>query len=193
MSTIFKAVLAAITAATLVTSAQAQSVEIYGGATLGGQDLNYGPVPPSSPNLQQMDAGYLLGGGVYWGIPGGFEAGLDAMYTNQGYSSWGPGSTLESLSVMANGRYVFAIPNANITGYVGAGVGSINLTYDDPAAFLDGDDTIGGWQIEGGVRYTLSTYELFTAMKYQQGFDEGMIQSESVEYNSLSLVTGMRF
>ncbi|MCG3267634.1 outer membrane beta-barrel protein [Yoonia sp. I 8.24] len=193
MSSLFNVSCIAIVAASFAISAQAQSVEIYGGATLGGQDLNYGPVPPSNPNLQQMDAGYLFGAGVYWGIPGGFEAGLDAMYTNQGYSSWGPGSTLESLSVMANGRYVFAIPNVNITGYVGAGVGSIQLTYDDPAAFLDGDDSVMGWQVEGGLRYTLGAYETFTAIKYQEGFDEALIQSESVEYNSLSLLGGIRF
>jgi hypothetical protein len=193
MSSLFNVSCIAIVAASFAVSVQAQSVEVYGGATLGGQDLNYGPVPPSSPNLQQMDAGYLAGVGIYWGIPGGFEGGLDAMYTNQGYSSWGPGSTLETLSVMANGRYVFAIPNVNITGYVGAGVGSIQLTYDDPSAFLDGNDTISGWQLEGGVRYTLGALETFTAIKYQEGFDEGLIQSESVEYNSLSLLTGLRF
>ena len=193
MSSLIHVSCIAIAAATFAFSAQAQSVEIYGGATFGGQDLNYGPIPPANPNLQQMDAGYLVGAGVYTSVPGGFEVGLDAMLTNQDYSSWGPGGNLQSLSIMANGRYVFTIPNVNMTGYFGVGVGSISLTYEDTPALADGNDTIAGYQVEGGVRYTLGAYETFAAIKYQEGFDEGLIQTESVEYNSLSLLGGIRF
>jgi hypothetical protein len=67
------------------------------------------------------------------------------------------------------------------------------LTYEDTPALADGNDTIAGYQLEGGVRYTLGAYETFAAIKYQEGFDEGLIQSESVEYNSMSLLGGIRF
>ncbi|SMX32259.1 outer membrane protein [Octadecabacter ascidiaceicola] len=171
--------------------ASAQSYEIYTGATFGGQDLNYGPTPPSSPNLQSMDSGIPFGAAAYWNVPGPFEVGVDMMYTNQDYSTWGPGSSLESLSLMANGRYV---QNYNgIDLYAGLGVGGIKLDYSDPNPALSGTDTIAGWQAQIGARYTLGSYTVFTEVKYQEGFDEGLIQTESVEYNSTSAIVGFRF
>jgi hypothetical protein len=172
--------------------AQAQSFEIYAGSTLGGQNLNYGPAPSGPPNLQQMNAGPVFGAGIYTGF-GTFEVGLDVMSTSQDYTTWGPGSTLDSLSLMANGRLIFAGPIANSASYFGVGVGSIALTYDDPAAFLDGSDTISGWQAEAGIRVQLGPVEGFTALKYQAGFNEATIQLESVEYNSTSVLVGVRF
>lgn len=185
-------ILAAIAALGLAASAaQAQTVELYGGTTVGGQMLNYGPVPPSVPNDVEMDPGLALGGGVYWTLPNNIEIGADAMFTDQDYTSWGPGGNLQSASVMANGRYLF--PMQNMTLYAGLGVGAINLSYSDTPALADGSDTIGGWQAEFGARFNLGSTNAFTAIKYQEGFDEGLIETESVEYNSVSLIGGIRF
>lgn len=178
-----------------VSTAQAQYFEAYGGTSVGGQQLNYGPVPPSSPNLQAMDSGLVVGGGYYVGVPTtNLQIGADLMLTNQDYSTWGPGSNLSSTSLMVNARIQ---PPAwqlnNINFYGGIGLGAILLDYDDPAAFLDGTDTIAGYQLELGATYQLGLYTTFTAIKYQAGFDEGTIQSESVEYNSLSVLGGIRF
>lgn len=174
-------------------SAQAQYFEVYGGSSLGGQDLNYGPMPPSAPNLQQMDPGIVFGAGYYVPISStAFQLGGDVMLTDQDYSTWGPGSNLSSASLMINGRYTFQA-FGNFQGYLGAGLGGINLTYDDPAAFLDGSSTIAGYQLEGGLVYDLGAYTTFVSMRYQAGFDEAIIQSESVEYNSTSILAGIRF
>jgi len=78
--------------------------------------------------------------------------------------------------------------------FVGVGAGFIELEYEQPSAtFLNGDDTITGFQAEVGMAYQLPTVTIFSAVKYQEGFDEGTIQSESVEYNSTSAVIGIRF
>jgi len=183
----------AFTMSLFASVAQAQYAEIYGGTSLGGQDLNYGPVPPAAPNLQQMDSGPVLGAGYYVGIPTTpFQIGGDIMMTNQDYSTWGPGSNLGTVSLMANGRYHQQL-GSGLTGYLGAGLGAIHVSYDDPLAILDGSDTIGGYQLEAGIVYALSAQEIFMSVKYQAGFNEAYIQSESVEYNSTSFLVGLRF
>jgi len=35
--------------------------------------------------------------------------------------------------------------------------------------------------LEGGLVYSLGAYTTFKAIKYQEGFKEGLIQTESVE------------
>lgn len=173
------------------TGTSAQTVELYGGMTTGGQQLNYGPVPPAVPNLVDMDSGLAFGAGVHWSLPNSFEIGIDTMLTGQDYTSWGPGGYLQTQSYMATGRYLF--PVQNMTGYAGLGVGAITVDYSDTPALADGSDTIAGWQIEAGMRFQLGATPGFAAIKYQQGFDEALIATESVEYNSLSLIGGIRF
>lgn len=172
-------------------SAQAQTIELYGGATTGGQQLNYGPVPPGGPNLVDMDPGIALGGGFHWSLPNNIEVGVDAMLTGQDYTSWGPGGRLQTTSLMATGRYL--VPMQNMTAYAGLGLGAINVNYSDTPGLADGSDMIGGWQIEGGVRFQLSGNTGFAAIRYQEGFEEALIVTESVEYNSLSVIGGIRF
>ena len=167
--------------------------EVYGGASFGGQDLNCGPVPPGGPNLQQMDAGVVFGGGWYAAIPTSpFAIGGDLMFNNQDDATRAPGSNLATASVMLNARFQTQI-TPTVTTYVGAGLGAIQVTYDDPAPFLDGSDTIAGYLIETGVSYNLGNISSFTALRYQAGFEEALIQTESVEYNSFSLIVGIRF
>jgi len=167
-------------------------LEVYGGPTLGGQDLNYGPMPPSSPNLRNMDAGVALGAGWQFATPvSGLTFGPDLMWTSQDYDP--TDANLESLSLMLHGRYSYDLSTA-LSVFVGVGAGFIELEYEQPSAtFLNGDDTITGFQAEVGMAYQLPTVTIFSAVKYQEGFDEGTIQSESVEYNSTSAVIGIRF
>lgn len=171
--------------------AQANYWEIYGGSSLGGQSLNYGPQPGNPPNLQPMDAGPVFGGGYYF-TGGPLQYGVDVMFTNQDYTTWGPGSNLSTISLMANARASTPVAPA-ITGYAGAGIGAIQLDYDDPNPILDGTDIIAGYQVEAGLVYDLGAATMFTSVKYQAGFDEGDIQTESVEYNSTSVLVGIRW
>lgn len=171
-------------------ASSAAAIELYGGASFGGQYLNYGPV---SGNPQTMDPGFVLGASQYWAGPPNWSFGIDGMYTNQGYSTWGPGAELSTLSVMATARYTLP-SQSGITPYFGAGLGGIHVEYSDPVSpFLDGTDLIFGYQLEAGVRYQLGAYGAFTALKYQAGFDQAYIQTEYVEYDSLSLIAGIEF
>lgn len=168
----------------------AAAIELYGGATFGGQQLNYGPV---SGNPQTMDPGFALGLGQYWGGPPNWSFGADLMLTNQDYDTWGPGANLSTVSIMGVARYEFP-SSSTMRPYVSGGLGSIVVTYDQPSApFLNGSDTIAGYQIEAGMRFQFPTYEAFTALKYQAGFNQAFIQTEYVEYNSLSLIVGIAF
>lgn len=181
-----------LTAAAILvfTSNSAAAIELYGGATFGGQQLNYGP---ASGNPQTMDPGFVLGVGQYWAGPPNWSFGADLMFTNQDYQTWGPGANLSTASIMGVARYEFP-SNSNVKPYFSAGLGGISVTYDQPGApFLNGSDTIAGYQIEAGVRIQQPTYEAFTALKYQAGFNQAFIQTEYVEYNSLSLIVGIEF
>lgn len=164
------------------------ALEVYGGASFGGQDLNYGPASGSNP--QTMDAGLVAGAGQYWAGPQNWSFGADVMFTQQDYTTWGP-ATLSTVSVMATARYAFP-PSGGVTPYVGAGLGAINVTYDEPGAtFLNGSDMVPGGQIEFGARVQLPSFDLFGALKYQDAFDPAVIEGEYVEYDSLSLLTGI--
>lgn len=166
----------------------ASAFEFYGGASFGGQDLNYGP---QAGNPQTMDPGFVLGGGHYWPGPQNWSFGVDVMLTAQDYSIWGPGATLSTLSVMGVARHEFP-SQAPVTPYVSGGIGAIAVSYAQPSAsFLDGTDSIAGYQLEAGVRFQMPGYTAFTAVKYQAGFDQAFIQTEYVEYDSLSVIAGV--
>lgn len=180
---------AAVAAASIGLTAQPVSaLELYGGGSLGGQTLNYGPA--SGNNQQAMDAGLVAGIGQYWSAPPNWSFGADLMLTQQDYSTWGP-ATLSTVSAMAAARYNFTTFNTT-TPYIGAGLGAINVTYDEPGApFLNGTDTVPGGQIEFGARVQLTTFDLFGALKYQEGFEPAIINGEYVDYNSTSLIAGI--
>jgi len=147
----------------------ASAFELYGGASFGGQDLNYGP---QSGNPQTMDPGFVLGGGYYWPGPANWSFGVDVMLSEQDYSTWGPGATLSTVSVMGVARYEFP-SSSTVTPYLSGGLGAIAVSYAQPGApFLDGTDTIAGYQVEAGARIQMPGYVAFTALKYQAGFDQ---------------------
>lgn len=180
-----------ITVAILALCANPASAwEVYGGATTGTQQLNYGPM---SGNPQDMDPGFAVGVGQYWPGPQNWSFGADLMLTDQDYETWGPGANLSTLSVMGVARYTFASP-PSMQPYVAGGLGGINVSYSQSTApFLDGSETIAGYQIEAGMRFQLPTYTAFGGLKYQAGFDQAFIQTEYVEYNSLALIAGVAF
>lgn len=180
--------------ALVTTGAQALTFETYAGAVMGPGQLDYGPLPPSSPNTLNMDNGFAAGGGAYFDIPGGFEVGFDVMSTSRTYSAGQ--ETLSTVSGMLAGRMELPnISSLNATPYFGIGVGAINVTYNDPStAFLNGSDLVGGYQLEIGARISITPAMTgFTALKYQGTFSDPVIQTEYVEYESLSLIGGVRW
>lgn len=176
------------------TGAQAQTVELYTGAIVAPGQLDYGPLPSNPPpNTLNMDTGLVFGGGLYWGLPGGIELGLDAMSTTRDYSGSTASTSTESLMVAGRMQFPNAIPGP-LTPYVGLGLGAINVNYSDPSSpFLNGSDLVAGYQAELGLRYQLGNLQSFAALKYQGTFGDPVIQTEYVEYKSLSVITGIRW
>ena len=81
------------------------------------------------------------------------------------------------------------------TGYVGAGLGAIRVTYDVGASFpaFSGDDTVAGGQISLGLRYAVGAGQIFTELKHQEAFDDASIRGVDVGYSSTSVIAGFRF
>jgi opacity protein-like surface antigen len=181
-------ILSFLTAAALAAPAAAQNwtAEIYGGGVFSRNE-DYGGV--STP----LDAGTAFGVGIYErNLVPGVELGLDLMGTQADYT--GTDTGVESLSLMLNARWPFPI-SAGTTGYVGAGLGAIRVTYDggttNPAG--NGDDTVAGGQIGLGVRYNLAAFTAFAELKHQFAFDDALIQGVTQSYASTSALVGVRF
>ena len=181
------------------TPAQAVDFEVYTGVSTGAEDLHYGPNPATSTlNNQDVDAGWLIGVGGYVSLPNvpALELGLDVMYLDQDYSTWGgPGTNLTTTSIMGNVRYSASF-SPTTEYYFGGGLGMIDIEYEEPSSpFLNGSEWETGWQLETGVRYgpVGPIPAIFSGLKYQEAFDFAFIQNEFVEYKSLSLIAGVRF
>ena len=167
-------------------AAQNWTAEIYGGGVFDRNE-EYGGV--SMP----LDSGTAFGVGIYErNLVPGIELGLDLMGTQADYT--GTDTGVESLSLMLNARWPFAI-SPGTTGYVGAGLGAIRVTYDGgttaPAA--TGDDTVAGGQLGIGVRYNLAAFTAFAELKHQFAFDDATIVGVTQSYASTSAVVGIRF
>lgn len=186
----FKAtvLLSFLSAAALAAPAAAQNWtgEIYGGGVFS-RDEDYGGVS------QPLDSGTAFGLGIYErNLVPGIELGLDLMGTQADYT--GTDTAVESLSLMLNARWPFPL-SPSTTGYVGAGLGAIRVTYDggtsNPAG--TGDDTVAGAQLGLGVRYNFAAFTGFAELKHQFAFDDATIQGVTQSYASTSAVVGVRF
>jgi opacity protein-like surface antigen len=166
-------------------AAQGLSAELYGGVT-----------PERSEHYDgtslDLNSGTALGFGVYTDrFLGRTELGFDVMHSDAGYS--GLTSGVESLSVMAVARVGFTL-GSTIDGYFGAGLGAINVKYDDgntPA--LTGDETVPGGQVTLGVRYDVTPRAgVFAELKYQRAFDDANAAGFTQSYGSTSAIVGLR-
>lgn len=183
----FIGLVAGATALVLSLPASAQNYgEIYGGGVFDRSE-NYGGTS------FDLDSGTAFGFGVYsTAIVPGTEVGLDFMRTDSDYTGFA--TSLESVSAMLVARWSTQLAPGT-TGYVGAGLGAINVEYDGGASFpaFSGDDTVGGGQISLGIRYAVGAGQIFTELKHQEAFDDASIQGVDVGYSSTSLIAGFRF
>lgn len=167
-------------------SAQDWTGEVYGGAVFERTE-DYGGIP------FDLGQGTALGFGVYErNLVPDIELGLDVMYTEAGYTGFLTG--VESLSLMLNARLPFEI-TPTMTGYVGAGIGAIRVTYDGSTQFpaFTGDDTVAGAQLGLGVRYDLAATSIFAELKHQFAFDDATIAGVDQSYATTSAIIGLRF
>lgn len=157
--------------------------EIYGGAVLE-RDEEYGAASMS------VDSGTTFGIGIYnTAVLAPVEIGVDLMSTNADYS--GMTTSVDSLSLMAVARVSNQVAPGT-TLYAGLGLGAIQVEYNGaPAA--SGDDTVGGAQIELGVRYNVGAGTIFAAVKHQEAFDDAVIQGVTQSYGATSVIAGWRF
>ncbi len=176
-----------LTVTALPAVAQNWTAEIYGGTvferteTYNGGDFDLG-------------SGTTLGFGIYErNLVPGVELGLDVMSTDAGYTGFLSG--VESLSLMLNARLPFNIA-PGMTGFVGAGLGAIRVTYDGSTQFpaSTGDDTVAGAQFGIGVRYNFAAATgVFAELKHQLALDDAIIVGNEQSFSATSAVVGLRF
>lgn len=182
---------AVLLAALLAAPVQAQDWqgEIYGGATLKGSEDWY------SFGSFDVDRGQAFGFGLYRDM-GGFEIGVDVMLTDRTYTSYS--NDIESLSVMANGRYAFPL-GETMEGYVGLGLGAIRVEYVGVGvdAVYNGSDTVPGAQLALGARFAVGTGSIFTELKHQTALSDPEPDSGQPNplqtYSTTSVLVGYAF
>lgn len=177
-------VLSLLSAAALASPVVAQNwaAEIYGGGVFDRNE-DFGGVSGG------LDAGTAYGAGIYNdGLMKGAELGFDLMHSEAEYDA--TGADLESLSLMLNARMPWEIA-PNTTAYVGAGLGAINVDYDD--GLVSGDDTVAGGQIGLGLRYNFSAFTAFGELKHQMAFEDANIGGTDQSFEATSAVVGLRF
>jgi opacity protein-like surface antigen len=163
--------------------------EVYGGLTLKGSEEWY------SFGDFDVDQGTALGFGVYRDV-GGFELGVDVMLTDRTYTGFN--NDIESVSLMANGRYAFPVSEM-VQGYVGLGLGAIRVEYVGTGgdASFSGSDTVPGAQLSLGARFAVGTGSIFTELKAQTALSDPEPDSAEPDplqtYRTTSVLVGYAF
>ncbi|MBL6854297.1 MAG: porin family protein [Alphaproteobacteria bacterium] len=159
----FRLLMIAGIAALTATSASAQGWNV---SILGGP--SFYPALSINGTHNGVDSGFNVGGrlgydvGDDYGFPG-LTLAVDTFY-NQGHFQ-GTSSDFSSLSFMGNALYHFNFEQTPFGVYGGAGIGAVRTAVDAPAA--SGSGTVLGWQLIGGVDYTLmSNTSLFAEYRY---------------------------
>ncbi len=185
----FRTVLVSATLIAGPLHAQDWNAEVYGGLVAKSSEEWY------SFGDFDMDQGTALGFGVYRDM-GAIDLGADVMRTKRTYTGYN--NDVESLSVMANGRYGFSL-GAAADGYVGLGLGAIRVEYVGTGgdAAYSGSDVVPGAQLSLGASFPVGTGAVFTELKYQTALsdpepDSGM-PSPLQTYSTTSLLVGYSF
>lgn len=156
---------------------------LYGGVSIA-PPLQYGCCE------YDMDSGLNVGGVLGWTLDKNLAVGVDLMYTEQGYSGYS--SKLESMSVMADLFYSFDI-DSKWRPFVGAGIGGVQVTYDNSGSPFAGSDFVFGWEATAGVTIPIADKtDISLAYKYQ-GSSDAEIEGRSVEYKSNTISAGLVF
>jgi hypothetical protein len=162
-------------------AAQDYSLEVFAGRTLERSE-DWGS------SSYDIDEGEALGFAIY--LPAARESlsfGVDVFQTRASYSGF-PGEFVKSVSVMGVVRREQALSPA-ISGFVGAGLGMVENTYE--AGGTDSSEWVPGGQFSIGAAYALSPRSsMFLEGRYQQGFENNETFSQS--YNSTSVLLGYR-
>ncbi|MFZ3207403.1 MAG: porin family protein [Geobacteraceae bacterium] len=97
----------------------------------------------------RTDPGFIVGGGLIYGLNDHIAAGLDVTRTEFGSDTGDFGITNVSLG----GQYRFALTNRQLVPYLGAGLDILLSDYDVNGGARRDVDTTVGVHISGGVDY----------------------------------------
>ena len=169
--------------------AQDMRGEVYAGVALSGDALY-------RDTVYDLDEGHAFGFGVYRDL-GAWEVGADVMRTDRTYTGYN--NDVETLSLMVNGRYGFAV-GGSTEGYVGLGLGAIRVAYAGTGgdAPFSGNDLVPGAQLSLGARFGVGSGWIFSELKYQKALEDASIDSSAdsnvpQSYDSTSVIVGYAF
>ena len=168
---------------------------VMGGVAIGNSLWWHDDIDPL-PRMKALNEGYVVGGTVGVVSPDkalSWEA--DVIYSSSEYTIY-PGSRLNSLSVMANVVYTFAIDDT-LGIYGGVGVGAIGLQYQDAVPANDAEGVNPGYQAFAGVEVGVSDKLSVTAeVRHQAAFNRYQMEFEAdhfgqMEFSRTSVLAGL--
>ena len=126
----------------------------------------------SYPDLEWGGTDYEVDQGSAWGLAVGhhftptFSAELEFTHTKGEYTGFG-GNNVTADAFMANGYYRF-MPGSSFRPYVGAGLGTVNVGYENIAGAYEREDQVLGWQVIGGGEFAINPdVSLFGEYRFQ--------------------------
>ena len=159
--------------------------EFFGGISFP-PDLEYNGIE------YPLDEGYNVGAAVGFALNDKVDLEFEVFYDDTEYTGFG--DSISNLALMFNAFYNIPLTQ-KLTGYVGAGVGAFDVSYDNcPQTTIPGNEWLLGYQFIGGVRYAITDcIDVFTEYRYLAGGNETYIGGVEEEYRSNDVSAGVRF
>jgi opacity protein-like surface antigen len=184
---------AAVAACAAGTAGHARAMDVFVEAGLGPvfeSDVDVG----GTAQTAEADANAFLAVGVA-DVGGMLDIRLEYATTDRTYEN-ALFAQLQSSSLMLNATADFAHMGP-VDLYAGGGLGVVDVAFHGQPFFFDGVDgseIVFGWQLVGGARARLfnSPFAAFGEFRYQSAAD-ATIDGVDVEYNSTSLMVGLRW
>jgi opacity protein-like surface antigen len=183
---------AAIAVCALGMTSRAEAMEVFVEGALGAALDSDVDVDGGSETAQGGPAGFVAIGLA--DVIGNVDVRLEYMTTDRDYEN-SFFAQQQTSAIMLNATV--DAPVGPFELYGGGGVGIIEVEFHGMPGFysgVDGGESVFGWQIVGGARIPiLSTpFSAFAEGRYQAASD-ATIDGIDVEYNSLSVVGGVRW
>ena len=161
-------------------------VDVYGGSRLAGESTYY-----DTHDVYVMAPGYAAGVtvGMQTSIEG-LAVELDVMRTSAPYEDGDWDYTLSTTSVMGGASYT-AMLGDTFGLYFGAGVGTVNITYDSTGTLYSGNGF--GYQLEAGlIANVADNISVFAEIKKQDTFTYVDVEGDDVSSPTLNALVGLR-
>lgn len=159
-------------------------MEVFGGLTLY-PNLDYAGTD------YKMDNGYNLGGSFGASLNQNVDLEFEIFYTKTSYTGFSDEFT--SLSLMTNAYYNYPITE-KLVGYVGAGVGAMQIAYDSSTVAYS-QHWVFAYQLMAGIRYPIyQNIDIFTEYRFSDAANDATLYStDNVEYKSHNFTVGLRY